>query len=657
MYYVLAHFAGGILLLLVFEYTGRMAARILSLPVERTSLPATLHFLLGCAAWTTALIALGCLGLLHPGLIRALVWGMALFAGIDLARRFRSAELRPSRLFAAARWSGLGVIGFIALTVVALRLPFYYLLTLSPRISWDADNYHLTIPRLFLEHGGFRHIPFSLYGTWPLNTEMLYALAMSFQDYVLAKSVHFGFGVILLLAIFETARRLGSPVAGLVALFLFMAERLVRFELPIAYVDLATGLFFFVGYLVWQGANFGERLTRGVELRLLFITGICAGFFAGSKLTGAILIVIFVAMQLSVDVFRRRDLGTLVSNIVVLCLPALVLAAPWYVKSWLLVGDPLHPGLYSIFQGGGAEWSSELAAGAFEYHASRGMGREPIDFLLLPARLIGMLDLGATGGFGALEARGGGFKTWWAVIAPFLVWGAIRLPSVRHLLAPALIYFVYWSQSSQIARLLLPVLPFMCCAAGISISEAVGRVASRLEGTNQARRSARVLRMLPALFVLLAALGSWQNHPLLSRAQLERWAKQYSAPQSEIFDRSIESHFKFINEELPEDARLMMVNYSRGYFCQREYIADSLFASSQMAYLLKDATNTVELQQIFEAHGITHLLYSNVKEAPSYPRAFHDAMKNEDGLELVFLEGRNSIYQVVPLRPLEAELP
>ena len=58
---------------------------------------------------------------------------------------------------------------------------------LWPRVSWDANVYHLTVPRLYVEHGGFRRIPFNVYSNWPLNTELLFVVASLLRDYVLGE--------------------------------------------------------------------------------------------------------------------------------------------------------------------------------------------------------------------------------------------------------------------------------------------------------------------------------------------------------------------------------------------------------------------------------------------------------------------------------------
>ena len=144
------------------------------------------------------------------------------------------------------------------------------------------------------------------------------------------------------------------------------------------------------------------------------------------------------------------------------------------------------------------------------------------------------------------------------------------------------------------------------------------------------------------------ALTVWWNHPLLTVKHLSQTMTYYSLPQSKIVDWAIPGHFEFINQELPEDARVMMINYSRGFYCERDYIADSLFASSQMSWIMKDVRSLQDLQRVFKHHGITHVLYTARADPPKYPAAFYRAMKHEEGLKLVRRAGKIRIYEVVP---------
>ena len=67
-------------------------------------------------------------------------------------------------------------------------------------------------------------------------------------------------------------------------------------------------------------------------------------------------------------------------------IPILALGAPWYAKTALATGNPVYPFAFEVF--GGRDWSTALAAQFGNWHAALGMGREPLDYLLLPLRVL-----------------------------------------------------------------------------------------------------------------------------------------------------------------------------------------------------------------------------------------------------------------------------
>src|SRR5262249_5604632 len=141
---------------------------------------------LGLGAWTVFLFALAATRQLHlAGLLAGLA---AALAGAGWVWR-REGFSRPAPAPPSARGRA-GAPG--ALALAALLLPFA-LFAVSPPVAWDDSVYHLTLPRLYIEHGGFRPVEMSVYSNWPLGTELLFAAAMLVSDHPLAKLVHFGF--------------------------------------------------------------------------------------------------------------------------------------------------------------------------------------------------------------------------------------------------------------------------------------------------------------------------------------------------------------------------------------------------------------------------------------------------------------------------------
>lgn len=626
MNYFISHAACGASLFLVFWYSGRLLFAPLRPAIAQLGAPAVFETALGMVVWMLTLFTLAATGALAPPLLRiAFISVLALAAlylvraGLD-RRRGRGVEGGP---IASGR-SGV----HIALLACALALSIFYFQSLLPSVAWDDGSYHLTLPRQFLESHGFRHVPFSLYASWPLATELLYALAMAVQDFVLAKSVAFGCAILLCWALYAfTRREAGADVAALALVFLLM-NRPVLSSLENAYVDTANALFLFLASWAWMRAN-APDVASAMRIRQLLLSSVLLGFFAGSKLTGGIVIPGFALLQLTIGLIERRSLRTNAYDTLLIAAPAFALAAPWYVKSWLFTGDPMHPGLYAIFAGGGDEWSGELATATLRYHSSLGMGRTLVDYLLLPLRL--------------LSPQGDEFQDHlnvaWGLLLPPGIYGAFGSRAARRVLGVAAFYFVYWGLSSQQSRLLIPVLPLLSAATAIGLH--------RLAGDVLGARAAVATRAvaLAASLLLLAEVAWWPG------SQLPETVRRFAAPPGALLASAVPEHFRFVNAKLPRDATLMFLNTNQGFFCEREYIADSLFEASQMNFLLRQTSDAASLGALLRRLGVTHILRDrNLEWGIAYPSHFLAELERGLLFGRIYDEGGIEIYEVTPSR-------
>jgi len=102
---------------------------------------------------------------------------------------------------------GLGRREWIHLAIFAALVLPCFVLAASPDVAWDAGVYHLTLPKLYIAHHGFRAVAMNVYSHWPLNTELLFAGAMLAKDHILATTLHWGFGILCLYGIHVSAAR------------------------------------------------------------------------------------------------------------------------------------------------------------------------------------------------------------------------------------------------------------------------------------------------------------------------------------------------------------------------------------------------------------------------------------------------------------------
>jgi hypothetical protein len=582
---------------------------------------------LGLGVWLAVLFVLAALGLLGAPAIAAVT--VVLLAAALWTQHGR----KPGRRWRIPPSSRAGVLAGAALTAVLTPL---YLLAISPAVSWDAGVYHLALPKLWIEHGGFRTVPFNVYSNWPLNVELLFAMAMIAWDYVVAKLVHFAFGLLTLWTIHRGCRDLhpAGRACGWIAAALFLANPVVAFEFHVAYVDLAHAFFLAAGFLF---------LSRSLDRRAdapqaLLLAGICAGVVAGLKLNGIVGAAILGSLYLPRLLAARRSgegLAALRAFAARFVLPVIAFWAPWLLKSAWTTGNPIYPLVF-----GGPYWSPALGDALRAWHRGMGMGREPLDYLLLPERVI----LSGGEGYGRFDGALGAF---WIVLLPLALWAARTQAPVRRALWVAGVYFAAWAATSQQMRLLIPVLPLLAIAAAIAVVDLGDRLAS-----GPLRPAVR--RLAVAASLALAAWYGTDASPGVSRgrylAAAGKSLGRYLEAQGDLRPTAVHPVYRFLDEQLPAGARLLLLNTAQAFFCEREVIADSFFEASQIADWLAPATSVAALRALLAEEGITHLLFEHRDWGIAYPPALFEMLQDPSQVAVVYRspEGR---FSVVELRP------
>lgn len=555
---------------------------------------------LGLTAWTAWLFLLAATGQLR--------WsGVVSFAGLWL---IAAVLLRP--WIASGRASGDGFSPGWANRLLGIALPALvvvpcFIVALGPGLAWDASTYHLTLPKLYLAHGGFRPVEMSLYANWPLNVELLFAVAMLVKDYILATALHCGFGVLTLYAIHVLCRLSSRPGSALLAVMLFLTNVIVVWEMTVAYIDLAY-TFFFVAAFVFLFAAQQDATNRRI---FLLMAGLGCGMLAGTKVTGFLGAVVLLAVMLpgllaTRTGSRRAELKALVMWFV---LPAVVLALPWAAKAAWYTGNPVYPFLHSWL--GGPDWSDALAAQFAAWHKGMGMGRSPVDYLLLPFRVI------LCGRMGEMSYAHFDGRIWpaWIALVPLTLLLGTRLPLVRRCMAAAGLYFALWAVSSQQIRFLIPILPLLSVAAAVSVYEGAARL-----------RAERWRRALPAVCLVVAVAAALHvniGNDIVAGRLLSSLRRD---GVEEVRLSAVEPVFTFANEHLPRDARVLMLNTNQAFLLDREYLADSCFEASQITDWLRSAEDCREVRQRLAGRGITHVLSMRNKRGAAYPPALWELL-------------------------------
>jgi hypothetical protein len=559
---------------------------------------------LGIAFWISAIFFLCAAQILSLPAVGALVLASGVGAAPFIRPR-RPRFLRGFRPVQVAAAAGCLLPIVVALAVAAVC-------SMDPELKGDAGVYHLTIPKLYIAHGGFFRIPFNVYSNWPLNGEMVFTMAMLLKDYLLANSVQCLFSVFTAYAVFEFVCVRRSGWCGFMAVLFVLFNHTFMREAAIAYVDIIQAFFMTTAFIFLMQA-IDEPEQRRV---CLLLSGISCGIMAGMKVNGFLGVVPIAAWYLVKLPAGSRPRRALVELGTCFLAPIVLLALPWMVKAAWFTGNPVYPFFYNVF--GGPDWSQACWRQFADWQASVGMGRTVLDYVKLPFRVI----LSAGEGYAHFD---GSLSKMWIALVPLSVVAAFWNRTARACLAVSGVYFVCWASASQQLRFLVPVIPVLAIGAAVGLGEVVER---------SSRRKIATVGAFVAIYCVAAGLLVAEVSGSFAKAA--EVVGMYGARDREaVMKSAVPAEFAFLNRELPRDARLLFLNTNYGFYSEREYIADSFFEASQIVDWLAPCASAGEMQARLRNKGITHIFYSTREGQLAYPPTLWKFLDDSSMVELL----------------------
>jgi hypothetical protein len=521
-----------------------------------------------------AVFLLGLTGSLASSGIALTLISLALFAG--------AGWLRPLQIVPAAP-SGRPIWELLASLLLGIILIACLMLTLTPEIGRDALIYHLAAPKLYLLHHGFYFIPGNAFTGYPLLAEMQYLLALFLQNDILAKAMNYSIlcGILLGIGLFARHVLQKQQFPGL-SMLIFVSIPSVFAISHTAYNDLFVTFFILAAlysFLRWSE----DRLTVW-----LILCGLFSGAAAACKYTALLatplgcLGILYLANRSgngAPETLRRLSLYAAA---------ALIAGSPFYLKNWIVTGNPFYPFFYGIF--GGRGWDSDQAR-LFDFITqSFGMGRGFLDYLLLPWNL-------------SLRAKMDSL-TFDGILGPIFLLTLPFLAALRHwekplqmILIYALLTFFFWASTAQQIRYLIPIFPLLALVVGAILTRYQSR--KKIFGLLLC-----IVAGSLAFNVYYIAQEFMKINPLRVAAGLES--------RDNFLSRTLPTYtmYHFVNQTLPPDARVFLI-YMKNYtfLCERDCYADEMFEAHTIQKILREEASPDRVSNRLKAAGFTHLLY------------------------------------------------
>ncbi len=482
---------------------------------------------LGCGVIAYAVFAAGLAGVLDPW-----VFAVILAAGAVLGAREARAGIAAARGIIAQTQTGLPslnlVIGVLILVCAAANL----LGSLAPPAGGDALAYHLAIPKIWLADHRLTEIPWRWPSYGPFAMQMLFMLGLGLGGLTAPSLLAWVVGLLTAIALIGASAQFLRGFPPLLAAGVFYTMSTVGQGSASTRVDLALTLYVTLAVL----ACLSYLRTRQVSW--LAVAGLCAGIAAGTKYPGATAAAL---LAIGLVIFGERRLpGAGWRAAGRFAALAAAVAAPWYVRSALLTGDPAYPFFTALLHGGG--FRDQLSDLATRY----GPGKSAVDLLTVP--------------FYVTASVGAPYLSF----APFsLAWR--RTIDVRFLWYIVATLTIVWFFTAQVIRFLLPALPPAAVLAALGFAA--------LQDRSRALALAARVAVIAGLGIA-SAITLYHAVPFMPVAVGRETREAFLLRKTDTY-----ADIAWMNTHLPADARVLFLART-AFYLDRAYVGAGTRASA-----------------------------------------------------------------------------
>src|SRR3990167_9755227 len=283
------------------------------------------------------IFTIGLLGLLYKQVILFSTLVFFIFCVVLFKKQIKYSIKWITRFFTrsilvkAIQGYSLYNLSFLLLSLLIIQSLINLIGVLGPELGFDALWYHLTFPKLYIQNHAVIHIPGSVlyYSDMPRLTEMIYTASLVFGNEILAKLIHFSFGLLSSLALYFLSRKFFDRKLSIIAVIIFYSNLVVGWQSTTAYIDLART--FFEIMALWGFINFLQNKNK----KWLIESAVMVGLAISTKLLALGSLLIFTILICYFFAKAKKKTSYIITNILVYLCISLLIPLPWFVFSFV----------------------------------------------------------------------------------------------------------------------------------------------------------------------------------------------------------------------------------------------------------------------------------------------------------------------------------
>ena len=496
------------------------------------------------------------------------------------------------------------IFGKIALGLIGFALLLTLVSALAPPTAKDALLYHAALPKAFVAQANNQIVEGNIASFLALGAEMQNVWAMllgnSFNQRAgeaAMGATSFMFAPLLLLTIYGWAREfVVEKNWAIFAALIVAAIPTFYHDASSVYTDLTLALF------VALAIHSIGRWWTDLQTKWLAFAALALGAALSIKLTTVFviaalaLVVLLRARQAqNDDAENQKSAGAILAKGFGAFAVAGLLASPWYLRTWAKTGSPIFPFYMNLWKGEAAGWDAERSALFQQMNSAYGGASKTVfDYLLAPLKI----SLFAQPEIPQFYDGVLGVSFLLGLILIVWAWRKHEFPiELKIAVGTSLVVFLFWLFSSQQLRYLLPIAP------GLAVATIV---AARLVS----QKSAAFEKTIFVCFLATSLAGiltsaAWfaEQNPLRVVAGGET-RDDYLSRRLDYYD-----YYRVINNDLPADARVWLVNMRRdSYNLRRAYFSDYLFEDWTLRQMIWNSRDANELREKAKQLGVNYIL-------------------------------------------------
>lgn len=526
---------------------------------------------IGWCAYSMGVFCLGVFHILYKWAIYGFIGALGI-ASIFEARRFFNDWKRLKK--AGNKGDRLDKTDLVFLPIIAIFLFIPFVTSFGPVSTSDPIEYHMALPKIYFAKHALVHIQGNWYSTLPASTEMLYLLGLVVSDDTLSKLFSFSITLMFFFSVFYAGTRYFTKSVGYLGIIIFLTinRGFIFYSEP--WVDISLTLYSLLGvfaFLTW------------LELKndpWLYLSALCFGITASVKYHGLFFVCLFLV---GFFVMVEKD-NRFLKRLLWCALLIGIVSLPWYVRSWILTGNPVFPFMQSLF--GRKYWGASATETFQQAYLHTGLFTRLNDFFLFTR--------------GTFFPKTSGWYTIPHIFSMFLIpaFAMFKLWNrwIKFLLIAGFLQYTFTFFSAPNLRFMFPFFTMLSLVAGYTVYVLFDKY--------KFLRAPIIVSL--TIFISVGLIKGYKMNEIqffvgLGAIEKEKFLKRVYGG---LYDYDLTS---WANKHLPEGSRIL--SWKRhNYFLDADYLCVVPTLGPLDFSEIRDADS---FYKYIRAYGITHLLYSS----------------------------------------------